>query len=121
MRGSRPTVEARCGPRSARRNRIGSWGSLHEIADPHQAVHGGSEGEQPADPSHTTEFDLPQDPHCFRPAENLFDPFALLLTDRIAGMSRGPAINRTGTVRRVLGHMGCDLQRPQILDGTGVS
>ena len=31
-------------------------------------------------------------------------------------MAGGPSINRTGTVCRVLGHMGRDLQRPQILD-----
>ena len=78
-------MESRCGPRSARRNRIGLWGSLHEIAYLHQVVYGGSEGEQPADPSHATEFDLLQQPHCFQLAENLFDPFALLLTDSEPG------------------------------------
>lgn len=31
-------------------------------------------------------------------------------------MPRGSAINRTGTVCRMLGHMGCDLHRPKILD-----
>jgi len=44
------------------------------------------------------------------------DPFALLLTHAVASVSRGPAINRAGTVRRMLGHMGRNVHRPQILD-----
>ena len=94
--GVRPTVEARCGPWCARRDRVAPCCGLHEITHPHQVVHGRGEGEQPA--------------------EDLFDPFALLLTHGVARMAGGPSINRTGTVCRVLGHMGRDLQRPQILD-----
>ncbi len=38
------------------------------------------------------------------------------MTDRVAGVPRGSAINRTGTVRRMLGHMRRDLPRPQLLN-----
>jgi hypothetical protein len=109
-------VETRCGARCALRHRVGSCRGLHEIAHPHQVVHGRGEGEQPADSLHTTEFDFAQHPDRLQPAEDLFDPFALLLTHGVAGMTSGPPINRTGTIRRMLGHMRRDLHRPQILD-----
>ena len=108
-------MEALYGPRRVLRGRVGSCCDLHEIAYPHQVVDRRGEGEQPADPPHPTEFDLPQLPHCLQPAEDLFDPFALLLTNRVAGVPRVPAINGTRPPRRVLGHTGRDLQRPQIL------
>ena len=114
--GWHPTVEVRWRPWCARRNPVGSCRGLHEIAHPHQVVHGRGEGEQPADPLEATEFDFAQQPHRLQPPEDLFDPFALLLTHGVAGMAGGPSINGTGTVRRVLGHMGRDLHRPQILD-----
>jgi hypothetical protein len=111
-----PTVEACCGPRCARQDRVGSYRGLHEIAHPHQVVDRCGEGEEPADSPDATEFDLPQQPHRLQPAEDLFNPFPFLWTHSVAGMVGGPAINRTGTVRRMLGHMGRDLHRPQILD-----
>ena len=114
--GWSPTVGVCCGPWCARRDLVGSCRSFHEIAHPHQVVHGRCEGEQPADSLHTAQFDLPDQPDRLQPAEDLFDPFPLLLTHGIAGMAGGPSINRTGTVDRVLGHMGRDLQCPQILD-----
>ncbi len=52
------------------------------------------------------EFDLPQQSHRVQPAEEFFDLFMVLLTHGVAGMAGGPSINRTGTVRRVLGRMG---------------
>ena len=63
--GWRPTVEARCGPRRALRVRVGSCGGLHEIADPHQVVNRRGEGEEPADPSHPTEFAFRSSPTVF--------------------------------------------------------
>ena len=114
--GVHPTVEARCGPRCVRRGLVGSCGGLHEIAHPHQVVHSRGEGEQPADSLHATEFDFAQQPDRLQPSEDLFDPFPLLLTHGVARMAGGPFINRTGTVCRVLGHMGRHLPRPQILD-----
>ncbi len=90
--------------------------SLHQIADAHQIVHRPGKGEHPADSPHTTELDLAQQPYGFQPAEDLFNPFPFLLTDRLAGVPRGRAINRPGTVRRMLGHMRRDLPRPQILN-----
>lgn len=111
-----PPVNARGGARCVRRNRVGSCDGLHKIAHPHEVIHGRSEGEQPANPLYATEFDFAQQPDRLQPAEDLFNPFALLLTHGVAGMASGPPINRTGTVRRMLGHMRRDLQRSQILD-----
>ncbi len=79
---------------------------------------GRREGEHPADPPQPTESELPQQPHGLQPAEDLFDPFALLLTDRVSRVSRGAAIDRTAPVRRVLGHMRRDVQPPQMLRRT---
>jgi hypothetical protein len=108
--------KARCGPRGRWRHRVGSCRGLHERPHPHQVVDGCREGEQPADSRHAPEFDLAQQSHRLQPAEDFFHPFALLLMHSIAGVPRGPAINRTGTVCRMLGHMGHDLHRLQILD-----
>src|SRR5450759_2855788 len=93
-----PTVVTCCGSRCARRNRVGSCCGLHEIAHPHQVVHGRGEGEQPANPLHATEFYFAQQPHCLQPAEDLFNTFALLQTERVAEVPHGPAINGTGKV-----------------------
>ena len=81
------------------RGHVGSCGGLHEIAHPHQVEDRRGKGKEPADPPHPTACDLPQQPHGLQPAEDLFDPFALLLTHGVAGMAGGPSINRTGTVR----------------------
>ena len=54
-----------------------------QITHAHKVVHGGGEGEQPAHSPHATEFDLAQQSHGFQPAEDLFDPFALLLAGGI--------------------------------------
>jgi hypothetical protein len=109
LREGASPVDAPWEPRCAPRSRVGSCGALHQIAHSRQVVRGSREGDEPAGPPDPTECDLPQQPHCVQPAEHLLGPFALLLTDRVAGVSRGPAINRTGPVRRVLGHRGRDL------------
>ena len=92
---------------------VGSCGGLHEIAHPHQVVHGCGEGEEPADPPDPTKFDLPQQPHRLQPAEDFFNSFPFLLTGGIAEVSYGPAVNGTCPPRRVLGDMGCHLSDPQ--------
>lgn len=94
------------------RNRVGSGRGLHERAQRHRVVDSCREGEQPADLLHAPELDLAQQSHRLQPTEDLFHPFVLLLTDGIAGVPCGLAINRTGTVGRMLGHMRLDLHRP---------
>jgi hypothetical protein len=86
-----------------------------EIAHPHQVIDRCGEGEEPADSWHGPMFHVTEQPHGLHPAKDLFDAFAVLLTDRVTSVSRGPTVNRTGPVRRVLGHMGRDLPGPQIL------
>ena len=48
------------------------------LQHPHQAVCGRGEGEEPADPPHTTEFDLAQQPDRLQPSEDLFDTRTLV-------------------------------------------
>lgn len=88
---------------------------LPKVSHPHQIINGRREGEEPDDSRYAPEFDLAEQPHRLHAAEGLVDPFAFLLTDCVARVPRGPAINRTGPVRRVLGHMGRDLPCPKIL------
>jgi hypothetical protein len=59
---------------------------------------------------------LVQHPDRLQPANDLFYPFPFLLTNRVAGMSRRPAITHTHTVSRVLYRMEHDLLSLQILD-----
>lgn len=80
----------------------GSCRRFHQIPDAHQVVRGRRQGEEPADSPHAPELDHAQQPHGLQPAEDLFHSFPFLLTDRVAGVSRGSALNRTGTVRRLL-------------------
>ena len=103
--GWRPTEETRWGPLRTRRGFVGACGNLHEVMDPYQVKHRCREGEEPAHPPHAAELDLTEQPHGLQPAEDLFDPFALLLTDGVARVPRGPAINGTRPSRRVLGDM----------------
>src|SRR5258705_13024118 len=47
------------------------------------------------------------------PAEDLLDELALLLAHDVAGVARGAAIDRTRTIRGVLGHVRRHLQPAQ--------
>ena len=67
-----------------------SYGGLSEIAHPHKVIHRRCEGEEPADSRYATELDFAHQAYRLQPTEDLFDSFPLLLTDRIASVSRGP-------------------------------
>ena len=87
--GGRPTEVICFEPLGAPRSRVGSCRGLHEIADPDQVVDCRGEREQPDDPPDVAELDLAAVAHRLQPAEDLFDPFAFLLTHGVAGMTGG--------------------------------
>ena len=62
-----------------------SCGSGQQVAHSHQVVDRQGEGEHPLDSSHSAVTGLAQTGDGLEPAEDLFDPFALLLTDGVAG------------------------------------
>src|SRR5580765_1671486 len=87
-----------------------------QVPDSHQVVHGQGEGEHPPDPAHASMAHLATQSHRLGPAEDLFPPLALLLTDDVAGMARRARINGTAPAGGVLGHMRGELLRPQRRD-----
>ena len=52
-----------------------------------------------------------EQPDRLHPAEGLLDFLPASLTERVAGMARGPAVNRTAALGRVLRHMRRDPHR----------
>lgn len=54
---------------------------------------------------HATELDLVHEARRLQPAEDLFDPLPLRLTDNVAKAPRCPTVNGTGPSRNVLGHI----------------
>ena len=72
---------------------ISSGGNRQEVADPHQVVGGGSEGEHPTDPVNTSMPGLAQAADGLHPTEDLFHPFALDLTDGVTRMAGGAAVD----------------------------
>ena len=89
---------------------------LDHVANPNQVVQRGREGEQPPDPADAAVADLVQQGHRLHPAEHLFDPLALLLADRIAGMPGRPRIGRTGAAGGVLRDMRREAERAERRD-----
>src|SRR5262249_26260692 len=92
-RGGRARIEA------------SSYRLAREIAHPDQVVHGQPKGNHPAPPPHPAMAGLAQQANLFEPAEDLFDPLTLPLAHQVAAVPRGAAIDRTRTLRGVLGHM----------------
>src|SRR5216683_363283 len=70
---------------------------------PHQIVGGQCEGKHPTDASHTAMASLTQAGDGFEPAEDFFDPFTFLLTDRVARMTSGAVIDNAGGLAREMG------------------
>src|SRR5271156_3860033 len=70
-----------------------SGGDWQEVAHPHQVVGGGREGKHPTDPVGTAMPGFAQSSDGFEPAEDLFHPFALDLTDSVSRMTRGAAVD----------------------------
>src|SRR5206468_7671704 len=84
---------------------VASYRVSFQIPDAHQVVDRQAEHEHPADAPPTAVARLPHQSDRLEPAEDLFDPLALLLTHLVAGVARGASIDRTRTVRGVLGHV----------------
>ncbi len=81
-------------------------GCRQQIAHSHQVVDRQSKGEHPAHPCDSTMTSLAQSGDSFEPAEDLFDPFALALTYRVARMAGGAGIDRAvGLARDVRGDL----------------
>src|SRR5437867_4298320 len=92
-----------------------SW-CWRQIADPNQVVRRDRECEHPIhaiDPAMTK---LPQATDRFQPAEDLFHPLALALTDQITRVSRCALVNRTAAPLVVLGNVRGDLEATQLRD-----
>src|SRR5713226_5335949 len=81
----------------------GSGGRARQITQPHQIVGGQCEGKHPPDASHTAMASLTQAGDGFEPAEDFFDPFTFLLTDRVARMTSGAVIDDAGGLARKMG------------------
>src|SRR6266705_1376752 len=65
----------------------------HQLPHSHQVVSGGREDEDPVDAFGAAMAQLAQQAHRLEPTEDLFDPFALLLTDLIALVARRATID----------------------------
>jgi hypothetical protein len=90
-----------CGP--------GRNSRYRQVADAHQIVGGGGEGEDMAHPVLVSVPGLPEIPEGLHPAENLLHPLPQGLTDGIPWMTGGPA-------PAVLGHVGHSIQAWHGLD-----
>src|ERR1700730_2240085 len=98
--------------RGATFSRPEAHSSLHGHQFPHsyQVVSGRREDEDPVDAFSAAMAQLAQQAHRFKPAEDLFNPFALLLTDLIAAVTGGAAIDGRPAIGVVLGHVRRHLQ-----------
>src|SRR5260370_12364524 len=80
------------------------WAQLgrrgRQIAHPDQVVGRQREGEYPSNPFQTAVASLAQAADRLDPTEDLLDSFALLLTNRIAGMTGGARIDDRGRLAR---------------------
>jgi len=63
-----------------------------QVADAHQVVSRGGEGKNPTHPVFASVPGLPEIPHHFYPAEDLFHQFAQALTDGVSQMAGGTAV-----------------------------
>src|SRR2546425_11588806 len=93
--------------------------ALRQVPDAHQGVERQAEDEHPPDAPAAAVARLPKQADGLEPAEDLFDPLALLLTHLVAGVARGAPIDRARTVRGVLGHVRGHLQQAQGSDEVG--
>src|SRR3990172_7811745 len=103
---SKATVDSRAGwPRSALASAVSSappsGGLPGQVADPHEVVHRGREGEHPIHAPDPAVPGLPQQADRLEPAEDLFHELPFLLAHQVTGMARGVAIDRTRTIRSV--------------------
>src|SRR3984893_14500882 len=102
--------------RGATFSRPEAHSSLHGHQFPHsyQVVSGSREDEDPVHAGGAAMAQLAQQAHRLQPAEDLFDPFPLLLTDLIAAVTGSPAIDGRAAIGVVLGHVRRHLQFAQV-------
>src|SRR5580658_1513101 len=93
----------------------GSPGCL-QIPDSDQVVHRDREREHPRDSLMPTMTQLPESADGLQPPEDLFNAFPFLLTEGVAGVVGGAAVNRAAAIRVVLRHVRCHLQLTQLGD-----
>ena len=70
-----------------------------EIAPPDQVVRRGAEGKHPIDETAAPVAEFPKQRHGLQPPKGLLDQLAFALTERVAGMTGGAAINRAPAAR----------------------
>src|SRR2546425_3714841 len=87
----------------------------HKFPHSHQVVSRRREDEDPVHARRAAVAQLAQQADRLQPTEDLFDPFALLLADLIAGMARRASIDGRLAVGVVLGHVWRHLQVAQLL------
>jgi len=73
-----------------------------QISDSYQIVSRSRELKDPTYQPETAMARLPQEPHGLQPTEDLFDSFALVLTDCIARMTSRALVNRTAAAPLVV-------------------
>src|SRR5467141_4490910 len=77
----------------------------HQLPDSYQVVSGGGEDEDPVDAFGAAMAQFAQQADRLQPTKDLFDPFALLLTDLITAVTGGATINGRAAISVVLGHV----------------
>ena len=87
-----------------------------QVAYSHQIVRRGSEGKHPGHPFGSSVTGFPEIAHGFHPAEDFLHPFPQALTDGVARMAGGPAVDGRVPALAVLGHMWHGIQDTQRLD-----
>jgi hypothetical protein len=70
------------------------WNCGSQVSHAHQIVGGAGEGKYPVHFVHPAMPNLSHERDRLQPAEAFFDPFPLPLTDGVARVPRGAAINR---------------------------
>src|SRR5438552_6610251 len=91
---------------------ISRWGP-REVPNADQVVRREPEEKHPADPRAPAMTRLTQQRDGLEPAEDLLDPFARTLAQRVAGMACRPRVDRAAAVRGVLRDVGRDAERAQ--------
>src|SRR5229473_2182230 len=87
----------------------------HQLSHSHQVVSGRREDEDPVHACGAAMPQLAQQAYRLQPTEDLFDPFALLLTNLITLVARRPSIDSRLAIGVVLGHVWGHLQFAQVL------
>src|SRR5215468_7568563 len=93
-----------------------SSGGRSQVPDADQVVDGQAEDEHPAHAAGPAVSGLAQEPDGFEPAQDFLDALAFPLTHSVAVVARGAPIDRTRTMRRVLGYVRRHLKQPEGLD-----